>query len=1163
MTASRPRRASSTAASPPDAAGRAAVLLAASEGVYALRKRGRADAGLEEDDSSPPREGRGAKRLLASGKRPAGGGKAPKKAAKTGGKSTATGSRKGKSTATGSRKGKKLPSPAKKKGKAPAKKTSIVARADVEVPARQDDGDDSSLTSLSDLEPDPQPTSSSPRALPTSPLEESDDDDDDGSVYVDDEDGDKNFSPSHPGRGSPSTYSNRKKPRKAPPQKMPAGARERTGAPKPAAKPSVPAKGPANAPQVASNEPSQTSPVSAQPPQQVQASILRRPSLQHTPQVNGLPVAPTSRRPSLHLPPGAVRCSTDFKPLPMPTIMELFERRRKVLDEAIYINLQQRSEDAIESAVEALQTGAQQTTLCLAMNRYTAFCGDERVKVPVFPLTCAKIALFLARCTATPTSSLLLSVFPQPETYPLPIADCLDPNLTADEGNRLTRELAKCWIDALAYAQTVTLEIWAPVLQPVHVASTSDDSGLTGAPHPSLRSLHDDRAIREILGALEPAEHMDNYEARMRARNVFSAAAQDGQQAEPRDMRPRDVKGKGKGKAVDQDGDVALGGTSGVGKTKWLKGGKAVAPPNPSIRARVPSLFLREAERKADLVPPALSSSSSSGGSHAHPQRSTAGTSAASPEMHGGRAPETNEWATSSEAPFPRINAFAPADSDTSITAQEPTFAGHFSDEPAFAPQPAVGAGDPFEPAQSQLDRRSSTSNPALSSVDGTSAFPLPPHAAAAFASASDSPSHLPLPSSAGPSRPSSTYPPVGSDSFVRARSMTHDPRIHPASSFSPSIAKYPSTSHGSLAAAPYQPAYQQQSHARPVEQYHSQPHRPYPAEPHLDSPRSFASLAQPNSYGTHAAQPTIARAPGAQYVLINGAPYLLAPASLPPTSSLGAMHGGPFDAGASKGLFDGASEQVHPSLRARQPHWSGAGANQQHSRPPSTHDWTPSRAGSVAPPPDLRDTDLSSGSLHSGSGYASSSRQQRPQSQSAAYDSPQVARSSLPHAPPSYAYHSRTSSTRFAAFDDEQQGACDLPLLHELAQTSLPRPPLTAYLEAQQVPYAATSSSSAAAYPPPQRYGAPEPAAPTANGWRAILPDPSGPAGAAQSNAYPTPESPSELAGGEFPGAGTASLGGGAGGLGAFHLGAPLAQGSALEVRAAADPVGLGIALN
>ncbi|BGP51092.1 hypothetical protein JCM10450v2_007021 [Rhodotorula kratochvilovae] len=1119
MTASRPRRASSTAASPPDAAGRAAVLLAASEGVYALRKRGRADAGLEEDDSSPPREGGSAKRPQPSGKRPAGGGKAPKKAAKTGGKSTAT----------GSRKGKKLPSPAKKKGKVPAKKPPIVARAEVEVPARQDDGDDSSLTSLSDLEPDQQPASSSPRALPTSPLEESDDDDDDGSVYVDDEDGDKNFSPAHPGRGSPSTYSNRKKPRKAPPQKMPAGARARPAAPKPAARPSAPAKGPAVAPQVASSEPSQTSPVSAQPPQQVQASISRRPSLQDTPQVNGLPVAPASRCPSLHLPPGAVRCSTDFKPLPMPTIMELFERRRKVLDEAICeatpdINLQQRSEDAIESAVEALQTGAQQTTLCLAMNRYTAFCGDERVKVPVFPLTCAKIALFLARCTATPTSSLLLSVFPQPETYPLPIADCLDPNLTADEGNRLTRELAKCWIDALAYAQTATLDIWAPVLQPVRIASTSDDSGLSGAPHPSLRSLHDDRAIREILGALEPAEHMDNYEARMRARNVFSAAAQDGQQAEPRDMRPRDVKGQGKGKAVDQDGDVALGGTSGVGKTKWLKGGKAVAPPNPSIRAR----------------------------------RSTAGTSAASPEMHGGRAPETNEWATSSEAPFPRINAFAPADADTSTTAHEPTFAGHFSDEPAFVPLDAVGAGDPFEPAQSQLHRRSSTSNLALGSVNGTSAFPLPPHAAAAFANQSESPSHLALPSLAGPSRPSSTYPPVGSDSFVRARSITHDPRIHPASSFSPSIAKYPSTSHSSLAPAPYQPAYQQQSYARAAEQYHPQPHRPYPAEPHLDSPRSFASLAQPNSYGTHAAQPTIARAPGAQYVLINGAPYLLAPASLPSSSSLGAMHGGPFDAGAGKGFFDGASEQAHSSLSARQPRWSSGGADEQHSSAPGTHNWTPSRAASVAPPRGPREADFSSGFSSGSSYHAPSSRQQRFPGQHASYAAPQIARSSLTPAPASYAYHSRTSSTRFATPDEHQQGAYDLPPQHEQAQAGLPRPPSNAYVEAPQAAYTSTASSSATAYLPSQRYGAPEPAAPTADDWRAILPDPSVSAGAAQPNTYPTPESPSQITCGEFLGAG-----GSASGLKAFHLAAPLAQGSALEMRAAADPVGLGIALN
>ncbi|GAA5820400.1 hypothetical protein JCM3770_002429 [Rhodotorula araucariae] len=1011
MTARRPRaanRSSTSSSSPsssspssslPEPAARAAVLLAASAGMYALRaKRGRASAEGDDDDAS----GRSGDTPLASGKRPAAGGRASSKAAKSGGESMAAGQKKGMKA--------RAAAPVNKTtGKLAVKKTPVT-------PAKVDEDSDSSLTSLSDLERDSPSAASSPRVLVTSPLEGSDEEDD-GSFYVDDEDGDRNFSPAHPGRGSPSTAPARKKARKSLPSKNSASALK---------PPPVAAKGAVSPPVTAAS-------------------------------------TAAWRRSSLHLPPGVVRCSTDFKPLPMPTIVELYERRTNVLEDATCeatkdADLQVRSEEAIESAAEALQTGAQQTTLCLVMNRYTAFCGDERVDIPVFPLTCAKIALFLARCTATPIASLLLSVFPQPETYPLPVADCLDPNLTADEGNRLTRELAKCWIDALAYAQMATLDIWAPVLQPVQVASSSsnneDGTGLTGAVHPSLRSLHDDRAIREILGALEPAEHMHNYEERMRARK----AASSGVHGAPASWtHEQDIKGKGR--AVDQDGDGAVGTVSGMGKTTWLKGGKAVAPPNPLVRA----------------------SSSSSGGSQVHPRHSASGTTAISPEMDGGRPPMMNGWAASSDAPFPRINAFAPTDVDMSSSWREPSFAGQFSHEPAFA-------------------------------GTGTTAFPLPSLAVTAFAASSGSPSRLPSPSLSGSFRLPALRPPPAADA------------IHAAPNLSPPLARYPATSHSTL--GQYQPVYEPLSFPLPAEQYQAQTHLPYPFSNsgHPDSSCTFITSMPPDSYGTFPAPPPLpSRQTGSQYVLINGVPYRIDPAPSAASSSFGALHTHPLESGV--GNVVGASMQ----MRAL-PRWSG-GAADQHPRVPPNR--MPPHPHSAALSHVLQEADYAPSRLLSGgSEYGASNDQQ-----CFPFTPAMCTRSRSILEPPaaSYAGASRTSSGRFAPFDNHQHPAYDLP--------------------------------------PPPRYALPDP---DPDDWRASLPDqtpappPTGTSSApvpttAPSNAYPTPASPSTLAyGGEFAGAAVAagaapSLAGGAGGLEALHLGAMLAG----VVVPAASATGLGIVLN
>ena len=243
----------------------------------------------------------------------------------------------------------------------------------------------------------------------------------------------------------------------------------------------------------------------------------------------------------------------------------------------------------------------------------SAWCGDRNVQLPVFPLTGAKLAPFLARCTSTPLGSILLATYPQPAAYPLPVADCLDPNLTADEGNRLTRELVKCWVDAFSYAQMATFDIWTPHIELMR----HHQHGLLGGgggydpaePHPSLRPLHEDRAVLEVLGALEPAAHMQRYEERVRAsiggdaggargRVVETASGEKGGPSAG-EMGPPSgtAKDKGKGKAVEQGSErvpaagPSAAGASGKGKTKWVKGGKAVAPPIPLRAAYVLFLF--------------------------------------------------------------------------------------------------------------------------------------------------------------------------------------------------------------------------------------------------------------------------------------------------------------------------------------------------------------------------------------------------------------------------------------------------------------------------------------------------------------------------------------------------------------------------------------------
>jgi hypothetical protein len=176
--------------------------------------------------------------------------------------------------------------------------------------------------------------------------------------------------------------------------------------------------------------------------------------------------------------------------------------------------------------------------------------------VPPFPVTAAKVALFLARAPATTLSALLLSAFPQPAAFPLPIAGAADPNLTPVEGTRVSRELVRFWVEALAYAQRATNEVWAPIFGGAGQVQQEPQSDHV---HPSLEPLQNNVAIQEIVAAVETSESI------MRADEMARQAREDRRDASTGTT------------AVAEPSQPAK-----QGKTKWIKGGKPVAPPPPA-----------------------------------------------------------------------------------------------------------------------------------------------------------------------------------------------------------------------------------------------------------------------------------------------------------------------------------------------------------------------------------------------------------------------------------------------------------------------------------------------------------------------------------------------------------------------------------------------------
>ncbi|GAA5963941.1 hypothetical protein JCM3765_006064 [Sporobolomyces pararoseus] len=126
----------------------------------------------------------------------------------------------------------------------------------------------------------------------------------------------------------------------------------------------------------------------------------------------------------------------------------------------------------------------------------------------------------------------------------LPTIDPNDSSLSREEGQRLTRELAEAWIQALGFAQLATKEIW----EKVHPSSGALD---TLARHP---------AILEIVAAIPSIQTWQEWQAR----GELSGGPPVGAQVQ----------------------------TTAASATRWTKKGKAVA--GPSRSGREPSESYRQ-----------------------------------------------------------------------------------------------------------------------------------------------------------------------------------------------------------------------------------------------------------------------------------------------------------------------------------------------------------------------------------------------------------------------------------------------------------------------------------------------------------------------------------------------------------------------------------------
>lgn len=243
-------------------------------------------------------------------------------------------------------------------------------------------------------------------------------------------------------------------------------------------------------------------------------------------------------------------------------------------------------------------------------SRYAAFCTCPQVDIPVFPITPIKFALFLCRTLDTPLGRAMRHHFPHPPPVPptldrqaalsafstvtdldsqakatgsvlaLPIANGLDRAvalLGPGEGDRVSAELVKCWIDAMGYAQTVTRQIWARVLQPPPGRVRQGESQTVEAE--GLKAISSYAAVMEIWNAVESVRTMLPVPASMMVHSGSRAGAAPVDEVtgdEPARKRARTQSG-------------------GNSQTKrWVKGGKEVAAPSAGARQNVDMEMLLE-----------------------------------------------------------------------------------------------------------------------------------------------------------------------------------------------------------------------------------------------------------------------------------------------------------------------------------------------------------------------------------------------------------------------------------------------------------------------------------------------------------------------------------------------------------------------------------------
>ena len=193
-------------------------------------------------------------------------------------------------------------------------------------------------------------------------------------------------------------------------------------------------------------------------------------------------------------------------------------------------------------------------------SRYSAFCASPSFNVPAFPVTSYKIAIFIARASPSSAGRALLGMMPQPPTFGLPLAGPAGQQdatcMGKGEGEVVTRELVKSWIEALGYAKGATSQVWAGML-----ASHEMGSALLVAPH-----LVELLETFDTLADVKKANH-----ASSRMSSKFDGPPPPGSD----------------GRGTPETGSTGSGGPARK-RTKWVKGGRSVDAP--SIKPLVPFL---------------------------------------------------------------------------------------------------------------------------------------------------------------------------------------------------------------------------------------------------------------------------------------------------------------------------------------------------------------------------------------------------------------------------------------------------------------------------------------------------------------------------------------------------------------------------------------------